>query len=357
MQLDRTHVVIRLRTLSEIGDLAMVMIRRYSSSLLIGFAAGAAVWAIANALLLSWIPIQEAAYGLDDEEAVAEVSRYMIWMTLLVILQAPAAGVLTTLYLGHAVFERRPTWASVFGEAKRQFRRWMWVLGIKRLAIPAMLLLAVRWGQPLSTFFDIVVPIAIFLTIAVARSSRPFMPEILLLEQCPLRSDSDSVITMARRSKSLHAPMGGELGGRFLAVSFVLFGLLLSVMYTLMWARGITLGQWNFMDLIVLLVLFPSALWIVAGVSVLVRLLSYLDTRIRLEGWEVELAIRAEAMRQFGEDAAEVGMPASSRSPRSAQPGSLAAGAIDQEIMDAIEISSSASSPSSPSPPSTTGAG
>ena len=52
-----------------------------------------------------------------------------------------------------------------------------------------------------------------------------------------------------------------------------------------------------------LLVLFPTALWIVASLSVLIRLLSYIDTRIRLEGWEVELAVRAEAIRQFGEEA------------------------------------------------------
>ncbi len=59
--------------------------------------------------------------------------------------------------------------------------------------------------------------------------------------------------------------------------------------------RGVLLLQWNFLDLIVLLVLYPLALWAVAGVSVVVRLLGYLDTRIRLEGWEVELAVRAEA--------------------------------------------------------------
>ncbi len=303
MQLDHTHVVIRVRTLSEIGDLAMVMIRRYPASLLIGFAAGASVWAIANVLLLGWIPIHEAGYGLDDEEAVGEIFRYLAWMTLLVIAQAPSAGVLTTLYLGQAVFEHRPTWASVFREAKRQFGRWFWILGCRRLAVPAMIVPAVRWGEPASAFWDVIVPIALLLTITVMRSGRPFLPEILLLEQCPIRGDSESVITMSRRSKSLHAPMSSDLGGRFMAIAFVLLGLLLSVLYTLMWFRGIAFGQWNFLDLPVLLVLFPLALWIVAGVSVMVRLLSYLDTRIRLEGWEVELAIRAEAMRQFGEEA------------------------------------------------------
>ena len=68
----------------KIGDLAMVMIRRYPLALLVGFALGALPWAIANAALLSWIPISEAAYGLDDEEAMLELSRYTAWMMLLV---------------------------------------------------------------------------------------------------------------------------------------------------------------------------------------------------------------------------------------------------------------------------------
>jgi hypothetical protein len=86
----------------------------------------------------------------------------------------------------------------------------------------------------------------------------------------------------------------------------------LSVLYTLIWFRGIASGNWKW-DLTVYLGIYPLALWTVAGVSVLVRLLNYLDTRIRLEGWEVELAVRAEAMRQFGEEAGWVG-------PASAQP-------------------------------------
>ena len=55
------------------------------------------------------------------------------------------------------------------------------------------------------------------------------------------------------------------------------------------------------MDLFVLLVIYPLALWLVACLSVMVRFLVYLDTRIRLEGWEVELAMQAEALRQFGD--------------------------------------------------------
>lgn len=301
MQLDRTHVVIRLRTLSEIGDLAMVMVRRYPSSLLIGFALGALPWFIANAALLSWIPIQEAGYGLDDEEALAEIARYCCWMAVLVILQTPAAGVMTTYYLGQAVFEKRPTWSSVFKEIRKQFFRWFYALGIKRLAVPAMILVAFRFGRPADPFFDVAVPVMLLIGVALVRGGRPFLPEILLLEQCPLRGESN-VITASKRSKSLHKPMSSELSGRFLAVSFILMWVFLSVLYTLVWARGIATGMWNW-GLFTLLFFYPVALWAVAGLSVLIRLLSYLDTRIRLEGWEVELAVRAEAMRQFGEEA------------------------------------------------------
>ena len=310
MQLDQTHVVIRLRKFTEIGDLSLIMMRRYPEALLVGFGAGAIGWAITNMLLLGWIPWEESIYGLDDEAAFGEISRYVIWMTLLVILQTPAAGVFATLYLGQAVFEKRPTWKYVTSEVKRQFKQWFWVLGIRRLAVPTMILLAFRWGQPASGFWDIFIPIVILLWAMVIRGNRPFAPEILLLEQCPLRGSSESVITMAKRSKSLHGPMSSELTGRFVSVSLLLVGITLSCFYTLIWFRGITLGYWNFMNLTVLLVFFPLALWLVAGASVIIRLLNYLDTRIRLEGWEVELSVRAESLRQLGnEDPASTAPP------------------------------------------------
>ena len=302
MQLDQTHVVIRVRTLSEIGDLALVMIRRYPTALSIGFFAGALPWVLINAALLTWIPVNEMEFGFGDGQAAAELWRYLTWMMLLVVMQTPIAGVLTTIFLGQAVFEHQPTWRSVFVEGRRQFWRWFWTLGVKRLVVPAVIVLALRYGQPANGFFDVFVPLVLLITTAVIRSSRPFLPEIILLEQCALRSKQQQGISAKRRSRALHAPIGGELSGRYVAVSFVLFFLMLSVYYTLFWFRGIAFGVWHH-DLLALTVFYPLALWLVAGLSVIVRLLSYLDTRIRLEGWEVELAIRAEAIRQFGEDA------------------------------------------------------
>lgn len=306
MQLDQTHVKIRLRTMAEIGDLALIMVRRYPAVLTVGFALGAIFWALLDLLVLAWIPLTESFYGLDDEEAVWEIIRYLAWMGLLVMLQAPVAGVLSTLYLGLAVFEQRPTWASVRAEAKRGFTRWFWKLGIVRFAFPPVILLALRWGQPASGFWDAFVPLVILLWVSLVRASRPFVPEILLLEQCPLRSKSNEVITASRRSKSLHRPLSGDLSGRFISVSVVLIVLMISIGYSLIWVRGISVGRWDVMNLFVLLVIYPLSLWCVAGISVMVRLLNYLDCRIRLEGWEVELAVRAEAMRQFGDDSVAV---------------------------------------------------
>ena len=41
----------------------------------------------------------------------------------------------------------------------------------------------------------------------------------------------------------------------------------------------------------------PLSMWCVAGFFAVVRFLGYLDLRIRQEGWEVELKLRAEAQR------------------------------------------------------------
>ena len=44
-------------------------------------------------------------------------------------------------------------------------------------------------------------------------------------------------------------------------------------------------------------VFLPLAAWLVVGYFAVVRFLCYLDLRIRREGWEVELLLRAEGAR------------------------------------------------------------
>jgi len=298
MELDRTHVVIRKRMQTEIADLALVMIRRYPSALFVGFTLGALPWAVGNAVLLGWLPIREAAYGFGDQDASSELFRYLAWMGLLVVAQAPAAGVWTTYFLGQAVFERQPTWSNVRREINRRFATWIWRLGVLRLPLVIMVLLLFRLGQPFNVSFDVVLYLFLGFLVVAIRSGRPFLPEVLLLEQCPAKSTDPRTVTLARRMRTLHHPVAGELTSRMLLIAIGAFFAVIAIYFSLATVRGVLLGQWE-TDSVSLLVLYPLSLWLVAGWSVFFRLLSYLDTRIRLEGWEVELAVRAEELRQF----------------------------------------------------------
>lgn len=319
MQLDQTHVVVRVRTLSEIGDLALVLLHRYAKILLVTFLLGAWPWMVINASLLYWIPITESEFGLDDPEAAWEISRYTMWMLLLVFLQTPAAGVVMTIYLGQAVFEQNPSWRSALGIAKRQFWRWFYCLAIRRLAIPAAIIVALRLFQPYESFFDATLPVILLLVAVVIRGRRPYLPEMVLLERCPLKSKNPDEITLKRRAVALHRPVGGDVGSRWIAIAMMLTVLFLGFFYSLVWARGIATGFWD-IGLFTLLVIYPVALWTIGGLSVVVRMISYLDTRIRLEGWDVELAVRAEAIRQFGDEAGLVCGPGRTTQLNSADP-------------------------------------
>ena len=301
MQLDQTHVAIRVRTLSEIGDLSLMMVRHYPRAFFKAFALGAAFWTLVNGGVLYWLTVDFSNPELYEDETAGPFYRYLFWMSTLVFLQTPIAGVFSTYSLGQSIFEKQPPMWQTIREVRAVFWPVMWTLGIKRLAIPAVCVLACRWGTEFDVFFDIVVPISFLLIASLIRSNRPFVGEMILLERCPIRSSNSGVITLKRRSRALHSPLASELGGRFLSVSLVLVALLGSVFYSLFWVRGIANGNWT-MDFTAVFIFYPIALWTVASFSIVVRLLGYLDARIRLEGWEVELAIRAEAIRQFGED-------------------------------------------------------
>lgn len=309
MQLDRTHVRVRARSLAEIGDLSLLLVRRYFGALVVGFSLGVLPWAILNFLLLGYIPINETRDGIIDEQTYYERARYVWLMCALVFLQTPIAGMFTTYYIGQAVFEKRPPWPAVFKACRQTLLPVLWVLGTIRGPLIVMALLATNWGGEFAPGREVFWVLVIVLWAALIRSIRPFMPEILLLERCPLRSRGtpDSAITAARRSSLLHSPLSGDLIGRFLMIALIVGTLALGVFYGIMSVRGflstewnwtLRLGSWAISD--VQLLWLPLALWIVAGLSIFMRFLGYLDARIRLEGWEVELAVRAEALRQFG---------------------------------------------------------
>lgn len=300
MQLDQTQIVIRARSLGEIGDLAMMVAHRFPGPTMLAGLLGALPWALMNLLLIGWIPVKEFSDSLAGGSGL-DFSRYAYLMFVLVVLQAPIAGAISTVWLGRAVFEPGVKLRDALDALRSSWWPAFWSLGVIRGPIPLMAILATGWGQPFSFLRDLFAPTLLLAWACILRSRWPFVPEILLLERCPLRSKDPSVIALKRRRRALHDLLQGELSGRFLVVSLVLCAIALSIHYALGWSRGVISGYWG-SSLIVELFLLPLAMWLAASFSVVVRFLSYLDTRIRLEGWEVDLAVRAEANRMQAGD-------------------------------------------------------
>jgi hypothetical protein len=172
----------------------------------------------------------------------------------------------------------------------------LWRFGVWSGAIWYVIALATlphnsQW-QP---FREVVLPVVLTLLAWFSRARSPFHPEILALERCPIRKRSNQ-LTARQRSRSLHLPNRADLlGNAFLLLPT--YGLtFLLTLFSLAAIRRLLIGD-PIWDRATLQVLVPVSFWMVAGFAIVVRYLSYLDLRIRQEGWEVELLLRAEAAR------------------------------------------------------------
>jgi hypothetical protein len=138
---------------------------------------------------------------------------------------------------------------------------------------------------------------------------RPYINEIVLLEKNPLFAKKAGAITINRRSGDLHGPSAADLVVRWCGAALVAMLLAVLALVTASVALGILLSMWpvsvdlmeeeftwqlSWLDV---QIVYPACLWLVVAFMSVVRFLNYLDLRIRHEGWEVELLMRAEALR------------------------------------------------------------
>jgi hypothetical protein len=172
---------------------------------------------------------------------------------------------------------------------------WSQIL-MRGVAPGCLLILALERRGPFNGWVEAFLLPAVAMCAAAARSIRPFLNEIILLERNPLRARSPGEMTVSRRSRLLHGPSSGDLALRWLSCSIVAVLLTLGVFGAFLFASWVFLNQWTPGPIMIQFFL-PLAMWIVAGYCAVVRFLSYLDLRIRHEGWEVELRLRAEAAR------------------------------------------------------------
>lgn len=299
MQLDRTEIVIRQRTALELFDLSLLVLQRHYKPLLLICAILGIPLLVLDVLAVRWMMSEESLMVAEEMPSPISVMRlrYASHLILLFVMQFPIISLPATVFLGNQIFFQSISLPSLLRRIAPIMARSLFILGIIRLGLVG---LALEYFVDRSIVFDPYTETWILFFIAgvalLLRATNPFAPEILGLELCPLRSKAEKEITYAQRSKSLHKQLVGEHILRFFGSIF--FGLLIALMLlgTMLFIQGSLTADWQW-NAWYDYVLLPLSMWLVGTYMAVFRFLSYLDSRIRLEGWEIELRVRAEAER------------------------------------------------------------
>jgi hypothetical protein len=246
---DRTLIQIRERSFLDLLDLALVVVRRRPVPL--GLAALAGV--VPCAALNAW-------FTADPEFPL------MGYLGLLLI-EAPWATAPLTVVLGGLMFGDRPPAARV--------------LRTLAAGLPAMFFyqLIIRSLLTVSVFFYPVLP---------ARLA--FLDEVILLER-------GKALAVVKRCSTLTGNRGGDFFGQWMAQVF--FGALFVICFWFgtgavvasLTTSELTWDEPGWGDLYGFRCQF--AVWLAISFFGVARFLTYIDQRIRLEGWEVKLRLQA----------------------------------------------------------------
>ena len=287
MQHARTQIAIRERSILEILDLSLHILRDYFVQIVVAAILGIAPFALLNHFLFGWMA--------DVEYGVTFPFSHVWTSILLITLEAPAASVFVSAFLGRAVFEEQPSLREVCALVLTTLGRQFIFLWLLRGVLFGLILIAlVRRGDPTDHYIIRGwLPTLLMIALAI-RMFRPFINEIVLLERNPLRSGENQQMSIWRRSSMLHGPDSATIFGRSIIVALVAIMLSLLIVGSFMVLAGVFLHDWRQGPIMVRFG-YPVAMWAAVVFTSVIRFLSYLDARIRQEGWEVEILIRAEA--------------------------------------------------------------
>jgi len=130
----------------------------------------------------------------------------------------------------------------------------------------------------------------------VVRGRTPYLSEILLLEEAPRKSSSTKVQSYSSRSKSLLEAPGADFFIKFSLAAFTGVALSLTV-YESFCLLDSVLGLQSIASSNLNYLYWPISLWLITALIAVNRFLSYIDLRIRTEGWAVRLRLMAEERR------------------------------------------------------------
>lgn len=290
MQLDNTKIAIRERSVLELHDLGFQVLRFYFRPLLVTAALGVVPMMALNHLLIGWM-----SYELDYGETYP--ARYIYHMICLVVIETPLAMVFTTAYLGQVVFTDRPSIGQIVTDVLKLLPRiFLSNVVVRGIGAAWFFVLLLRTMDELDPTVEFLLIPSLLLYAGLVRGLRPFINEITILERNPVRARDSTTMTIGRRSSILHGPNGGMLFGRAVVAMCFAIPLAWTAFGSCLFASGVLFNTWRQGRIMIELAL-PLSLWLVALYFTIVRFLSYLDLRIRQEGWEVELLMRAEAAK------------------------------------------------------------
>ena len=293
MQLDVTRITIRERGIFDLLDLGLRVMWVYAGPLLVAAALGILPLMLFNAWLLADVVPDPTQYDLNDyyDESAYEkdVFLYIYYMLLLVTFEIPLATAPISLYLGRAVFEERPSFRSLWQNYWEMFPQLFFSRVVLRALWMAPAFLVLLADEPGLAFLGMLILPLPFLV-------RPYTTEVILLERNPFRARQPGSVSTFRRNTMLHASSFGDLFGRWFTVLLISGVWVLCLWLAVKEGFKLLTGEApsEYVDNVWLL---PGVLWFVIGYCAVVRFLSYLDLRIRREGWEVELRMRAEGNR------------------------------------------------------------
>ncbi|MFM2090644.1 MAG: hypothetical protein RLZZ127_1133 [Planctomycetota bacterium] len=261
MNIDRTTVALRQRSVIETMDLAVAVIRRHWIAVPALGAAGILPWA-----LLDWWLIGRAG----DEEPWA-----VFWypFLLLVAAQIPLATAPLTAFLGQALFEPRPRAGAALVTAWR--------------AAPRLLAAGLLRGV-----FSIIPPVLL--------AWPAHLVEAIVLE-------GQGFGAAWRRAAALRGADAGASPLLLLLAAPVLIAALAVVAGTAGMLHGLLLhadpwrpGDWGMMADPGRSPAVHLAVWAAVAYLAVVRFFAYIDLRTRAEGWALDLDLRRTAARIEG---------------------------------------------------------
>ncbi len=299
MQLDRTRIAIRERSILDIFDLSLQVVRVFFWPIATAWLLAVVPLMILNWFLVGWM-VQQSNVTFEFDECF----RYSAHYVLLVFAESPLLSIPIVAFLGPAVFMERPTlWQTI--KSSLQFAlHLIFCLLILRLIGPIIAYCGTRgeFLEPTSIAFEWFIMLILYCYTAGFHILRPFTTEIILLEKPPFWSKDGKTLSLWRRSGFLHGPASNNLIGHWIVASILAILLALSLLLAAYLLVGVLVNEWgaapgNLPGTLHWWWIFPVPLFMVSGFLAVVRFLCYLDVRIRNEGWEVGLLLDAEAAR------------------------------------------------------------